>query len=295
MEHFFGEPVVRRNEDGTWEKLAKTWLGYDDKRKLTTPEICDFLLPLPGLYGDTNIIIFGGSYDFTQILAGWSYAKVYEICRRENLKTKFKLIGNTKVLCGHYAASYMKGKGFNLYEIGTDEETGKRIILRKVAISDVFGFYQSSFLKVAASLKTQGLITDQEIAIIARDKKRRDRFNQIPLPIIKEYTTLELEKTSTALTVLREGFDKMQIRLPGWRGTGAAAQALLRKYKIPKHFEGWVLKHDYSKEQEAAHCAFYAGRIEAIKIGFGKGRTCEEYDVISAYPSGCLELPTITG
>jgi hypothetical protein len=54
------------------------------------------------------------------------------------------------------------------------------------------------------------------------------------LPEIAHYCNLELIGLSRALTVLRDGFDRMGIRLKMWCGAGSAASATIGKYKLKK-------------------------------------------------------------
>ena len=107
---------------------------------------------------------------------------------------------------------------------------------------DVFGFYQSSFLKVVKSLQKLGLTTGEEVATIERDKARRQNFDQVPLEEVRTYTELELRKLSLAAIKLRDGFDYMKIRLGSWSGAGAAAAALIHARGVSEHYAGWVIK-----------------------------------------------------
>jgi hypothetical protein len=103
-----------------------------------------------------------------------------------------------------------------------------------------------------------------------------------------------LRKLSIAVTVLRDGFDRMGIRLNSWMGAGAAASALLKKEGVARHYAGFVRKYDISEEQHIAHAGFYGGRIELTKVGFSD-EIVFQYDQRSAYPSVCLGLPSMIG
>ena len=94
----------------------------------------------------------------------------------------------------------------------------------------------------------------------------------MPLEEIKLYTALELRKLSIAATVLRDGFDRMGIRLNSWMGAGAAASALLRKEGVARHYAGFVRKYDISEEQSIAHAGFAAGTLNLSNKGLAKTR-----------------------
>jgi hypothetical protein len=147
-------------------------------------------------------------------------------------------------------------------------------------------------VKVVESLVPLGLATPEEVERIRSDKARRAEFRQVPLEEIKLYTTLELRMLSIAATVLRDGFDRMGIRLNSWMGAGAAASALLKKEGVSRHYAGFVRKYNISEEQRIAHAGFYGARIELTKQGLSDGIG---YDQRSAYPYVCLGLPSMIG
>jgi hypothetical protein len=150
-------------------------------------------------------------------------------------------------------------------------------------------------VKVVEGLVPLDLAKPEEVERIRSDKARRAEFHQVPLEEIKLYTTLELRKLSIAATVLRDGFDRMGIRLNSWMGPGAAASALLKKEGVARHYAGFVRKYNISEEQRIAHAGFGGGRIELIKQGFCKDAIVTQYDMRSAYPSVCLKLPSMIG
>jgi hypothetical protein len=288
-----------RATDG-WQDLEITWLGHDDKRMLSGEEILDFLLALPDIYGHANFIMFAMNYDATQllkVLPGGErrrYETVYEITKNIVFKTKRKTLAGTYI--AEYSISYIKGKRLVLKKI--ERVNGSMKTLRTITIYDAWGFYQSPFVKVIESLVPLGLATPQEVESIKRDKARRSSFDEIEnVSEIKSYTTLELRKLSTAVTVLRDQcFDKLGIRLNSWMGAGAAASALMRKEGVAQHYSGRVSKFDPTEEQEIAHASFYGARIEATKMGLHDSpEPVFQYDINSSYPANCLSLPSMIG
>jgi hypothetical protein len=293
------EPTTK-NPHGEFFDLPLHWLGHDDKRPLTLVEILDWLTGLPEQYGPATFISYGFNYDVTMILqavAGYmpnlAYRKVYEICKKERFGSRGAIKVKGHVFVGDYAIDWVKGKRLVIKKF-RDPNNPKAGFIRRITVYDVFGFYQSSFLKVVKSLQKLGLATGEEVATIERDKARRQNFDQVPLDEVKAYTELELRKLSLAAIKLRDGFDYMKIRLGSWSGAGAAAAALIHARGVSEHYAGWVNKSDPSPEQLIAHAAYYGGHIELLKQGYSKAGAYV-YDVKSAYPAEMQELPSMIG
>ena len=188
---------------GVFRDLPLTWLCHGDKRALGFVEIVEWLLSLPEIYGDAVFISFGFNYDVTMILQalaeympGRAYQKVYEICKKERLGSKGKIRVKGHVYVGDYTIDWIKGKRlvikkFRNREADVYDANGRPIkdaFIKRIVIYDVFGFYQSDFVKVIKSLATIGLAAKEEVETIARDKERREAFHQVPLDEIKAYT-----------------------------------------------------------------------------------------------------------
>ncbi len=220
----------------TW--LPSTGSGQaQEKRPLRSREILDWLLTLPETFGDVNFVMYSFGYDMTQILAGLPYETAYEIVKQESYKKdangrRRKFRGD--VFYGPYGISYLKGKYFKLgrlrdpaspFVIGDD---GKKKIdyATSITIYDAFGFYGKSFAEVVKSLIGQGYATPEDYELIKATKGERHEFASVDFERVKHYCGLELLYLSKALTVLRDGFDAMNIRLKAWSGAGSAAGAL---------------------------------------------------------------------
>jgi hypothetical protein len=295
-----GASGVRRDKDGVWCEILIEWLGYKNKRMLRGEAILEWLLSLADKYPNAIFVMFGMSYDATQILKALGdflsqdrhFRKIYEICKRKKHGTKRSV--KAAVYVGNYSIDYLKGRRLVIKKIEKGEDGVIRTV-KKITIYDLFGFYQSSFVKVVESLVPLGLATPEEVERIRSDKARRAEFRQVPIEEIKLYTTLELRKLSIAATALRDGFDRMGIRLNSWMGPGAAASALLKKEGVARHYAGFVRKYNISEEQRIAHAGFAGGHIELIKQGLSKDAIVFQYDKRSAHPSVCLKLPSMIG
>jgi hypothetical protein len=97
-----------------------------------------------------------------------------------------------------------------------------------------------------------------------------------------------------AATVLREGFDRIGIKLKSWSGAGAAGAAVYLKHKVPRHYEGWVHKKkgEVTEDQKTAHASYYGGHIQLVRQGYMAG-VHHSYDKRSAYPDEMRRLPSM--
>jgi hypothetical protein len=295
-------PPSSDHPHGEFQTLPPCFLKHQDKRPLGFVEICDWLLELPEIYGDAVFIAFGFNYDVTMLLKalveyrpGLAYRKIFEICKKEKLDPNGVVVKKVRghVYVGDYTIDWIKGKRVVIGKFRDPDNPGAGFS-RKITIYDVYGFYQTGFVKVMESLKKLGLAPAEDVETIRRDKERRQNFDQIPLAEIQYYTGLELQYLSLAAVKLRDGFDFMVLRLQSWSGAGSAAAALISKEGVPKHYAGWVSKHDPSRHQLLAHAAYYGGHIELLRQGYYITAMLI-YDIKSAYPSEMQELPSMIG
>jgi hypothetical protein len=88
------------------------------------------------------------------------------------------------------------------------------------------------------------------------------------------------------------GDGKHGIRLPRWSGSGSAAGAFLRAIELPKkHYSPDIAANNISIQQLRAHHAMFGGRIELLRQGYAKEQRLWVYDIASAYPFICTQLP----
>jgi hypothetical protein len=281
-----------------------------DKRPLSSRQIMDWLLDLPEQASRRDkrgavFAMFASGYDITQILKGLPYKTVWEICKGKTYPDENGVsrdVGRSPVLWQGYAVSYLKGKYFRLWRLRDPDQPfiinkrGKRVIdaSAMITIYDVFGFFQSSFSKVADSMVRNGRATEDEAELIRTTKPLRGKFNTLPIERIEKYTTAELRLLARQMTDYRDGFAKINLRLAGWHGAGAAAAALFRRERFRDHFGDHIEACDISPQQDAANRAMFGGRIELLKQGL-TGDELHVLDVASAYPAGMIELPSMAG
>jgi hypothetical protein len=286
--------------------------------------------PEQGFEHGVRFVIFAGNYDVTQFFIGlealapkdrknpklWALGKLRQICRNRmasGLKT------NAPCVIGPYAVKYLKSKTFELWKLRDPEKPWRDVLdenrkpvlknngkpvkeldtVAHIKIEDTFGFYQKAFVKVTEGLVNQGYVSKEDHDEIAKHKGMRDEFDRVPMAEIQAYCHRELIALSKALTVLWDGFDRMglsidkAIRLQSAAGAGAAAAALIRAVKLKEHYSPDIAVKNITPQQEHAHHAFFAGRIEQIKQGNAAKRALYMYDRVSAFPTGMLEDPSM--
>lgn len=315
------EPEQQKRMLLEMEDTAEYWLGDQSKKPLTSLEIVEWLTGLPEKFGPKNgykhgvvFVSFAFGYDATQILKGLPHEVAYKISRREIYGTKKSVAGFE--FWKDYAFEYLKGKYLKIWKLvpgrspwllkldkdGQPYTNANGELARKlnstahICIFDAFGFYQESFVRATQSLVDKGYVEKSDHDIVAENKKHRSKFDNVDFDTIKKYCGLELTMLSKALTVLRDGTDKIGIRLSRWSGAGTAAGELIKEKKLKEeHYSEDIAIRDISMQQDRAHHAFFGGRIELIKQGYAKDQRLQIYDIASAYPSACLCLPSMKG
>jgi hypothetical protein len=270
-----------------------------DKSALDAIQILDWLLSLPERFGPAVFVMFSFGYDITQILKHLPHEKAWQIEKRETCPDSCgnkRPIGHAPVFWGNYAISYIKGKSFDVWRLADPDRPyigGKINTSAHIRIYDVFGFFQSGFSAVADSMVKSGLATREEADFLAAMKNRRDEFSAVPIEEIRKYTTLELRLLARMMTNLRNGFEQSGLHLRHWHGAGAAASALIESEGLKKHYRVDIAAANISPQQEAAHHAYFGGRIELLKQGYVENFQLHVYDIASAYPAAMVEFPSL--
>jgi hypothetical protein len=289
------------------------WLEGSPQDPLTSTRIIEWLLSLPNKFGDANFVAFAFGYDATQILRGLPRHKAFEIARNKTMPKKGKLSRPVKAatLWGQYALRYRKGKKLEIWRLRdpdypyTIDCKGKKVLdtTDYICIDDIYSFYGKSFVKVIESLKDQELVSETDFRVLSRNKNKRKDFklprmfpdyarSEPRVATIKRYTGLELELAALAANQLRDGFEKVELRLKEWTGPGCAAAALLQKERVFEHYPNDIKTSDIPAHQDASHHGFFGGRIELLQQGYTEERLWGG-DLANAYPSGMLELPSM--
>ena len=285
-----------------------------EKTPLSIFEILDWLLDLSAKFRSGKndpkpiFVMFAAGYDFTQILRFLPRPAAWEIFKAETFPTEGKPsrpIGDAPVFWKGYAFSFRKGKYLKLWRLAdgnapykTDAKGKRRInASAHIEINDTFPFFQEAFSKVVDSMVKTGDASNDEAAFLKEMKAKRGGIDWAGCDIedVKKYTTIELRLLARIMAKMRGAFAQEGLRLRNWYGPGAAASAAIKKFGVREHFGDHVRAENILPPQEAAHRAYFGGRIEMLKQGYVENADLCNYDIASAYPAGAVELPSMKG
>lgn len=152
----------------------------------------------------------------------------------------------------------------------------------RYASSDVFSFFQMSFLKACEEWKI-------DASIIEEGKENRGNFNEWDIDEILYYAKEEAKLAWQLCNRLRSALYAVNLRPARWHGPGAIASAWLQREKMQEHYPG-----ELSKDFEIAIShAYFGGRIDVATIGEVE---LYKYDLASAYPAAlthCISLRNV--
>lgn len=177
---------------------------------------------------------------------------------------------------GRYFFRYTPRKQFSVWR----ERDGAKV---GGTIWDVFGFFQSSFVKAC---KDYGL--GAELAEIERMKAARSTFKLDDLDAIASYCAQECALLVRVMTLLRGYLSEADLPVSRWDGAGAVAAALLAREGV----------HAFKSQElppavhTASEYAYFGGRIESLKYGHIHAPVYVA-DVRSAYPASAMQLPCL--
>lgn len=156
----------------------------------------------------------------------------------------------------------------------------------KIKVYDVFGFFQSSFVKALAAW---GI--DDPNEAIKEMKTERARFTLAQRKEIEQYCLDECKKLVELCNALEASLLSAGIKLRSYMGAGSVAGALLAQKKVKSHH---AQDDEFPEEiKEAIYCAYFGGRVEQCLQGILTNVV--GYDVRSAYPAQSLALPSLAG
>lgn len=277
--------------------------------------------------------------------------RVMEVARAYHLSPdavhKFKIVAPASTVWEGYWLKYTPRKELKIVDLRagridvmhkwTDRETGKPRRARKpeskwaksVTVWDVFGFFQTSFLKALKAYRCGQCQTCKDMAskkladgiceaapwsqddldYIADMKESRGIFDASQQGEILEYCYRECEYLSFLVRDLMTHIDAQDLKMARWDGSGAVASAWMKKYKIRDYLparKAYELPGEYSADGELIETAsftiaglpewvalqgYFGGRFEISEIGFMG--TLHGNDINSAYPYQSATLPCL--
>ena len=293
---------------------------------LRSEDIFEFLTSLPMLFynkiSDQTgkplkkqpiFISFGFGYDVAQIIKDFPYEKGWEVWNGKpySERNNPNFISNYRaypVLWKGYAIYTIPRKMVVLFKLRNHDKAFKRsgpdqsirnldyIENSRICIYDAFGFFQQSL--IGAIRDMPGVVTDDELARIVANKKKRGFFKGSDMEELKRYTADELKALVNMLSILRsslrEAIPGRPIELREWYGAGASPMPCSTAIWA-RRFEGiWATSKNDSEPREWALRAYFGARIDLVKQGLYVG-PLYEYDVSSAYPAKAADLPSMAG
>lgn len=226
---------------------------------LSTKECFEFLLSSRAKVGSC----FGLNYDANNWLKDLPEPRLRELWDTGECHTR------------SYFIEWIPGKWFRI------KDTNKR----EIKICEVWGFFQSSFVKACAAWSIE---VQKELETM---KQKRGTFSTAELQRIISYCKRECELLSELMGKIENQCDRLEIRPKNWIGAGSLASALLSKENIaPHHVHDKDLTSSISA-LEAVMTAYFGGRVEMFRQGVTK--VAYTFDINSAYPAGIKMLPSM--
>ena len=250
-----GKSDALENLDGLGTEACLAWLWRS--------------LPRDGL-----ICGFYLGYDWTMILRELSNAALYRLWRPHLRKRpRDEGSGFSWVRWRTWKLHYLAG----CMQLKRHEEKGT------LTIWDVGRFYQCAFAK---ALRDASIGLDVVERIEAMKLQRGD-FQAANMAEIRAYCLDECRTLASLVEQLVSVHAAADIPLRSFYGPGSAASVVLKKWGIKKK-RGKIpppIRH-------VAARAFFGGRFEHAAIGRIEGPIFEA-DIVSAYPTACVELPCL--
>ena len=212
-------------------------------------------------------VIFAGGYDVNMILRDLPQEAIRQLHKKGSVRW------------AGYRITYKHRKVFTVARLNPAKKTGAD---RSFVLWDVFGFFQSSFVKAIQ----KWLKDDATLEEIQDMKNMRSVFSPVDFDRILRYNGQECRLLVMLMQAFMAAMDEAGVRLTRFDGAGAIASVLLRRYNVKAHMGDipeWVYR--------ACQVAYAGGRVEAPRIGCHLGEIYR-HDINSAYPSACLSLPS---
>lgn len=224
-------------------------------------------------------VIFAGNYDTNMMLRpSMTRGRATRLAKLG--KCTMKLNGKT------YGVDYQPRHLLNVRELYWDTVKDQYVKVRGIMLWDVFGSYQSSFVKACRARLDPDDLT--EIEEIERMKHRRSGFTLDDIPEMLTYCRREL--TALAKLALVDAEDSEAAGIVGqrrWDGAGAKASILLSSHRIKDH-----KAETPDGILSPVRTAYAGGRIETFRFGSYTGPVFT-VDIRSAYPWAATMLPSL--
>lgn len=266
-----GISVIREGKEKHYcTLLGDSRNGYveDYEKGLSTETCLDFLLKKPK---HAIGVAFAFNYDVNMMLTDLDDETL------RNLAAGLPVVYKTKSKM--YRISWLPTKTFTV--TGMDAKGNKT---GSTTIYDTFGFFQKSFLKACREMD---IIYPSEDKIIESMKSKRGNFTAQAKKEQREYNALECRLLVRMMDKMRQAMEVAGCVPQRWNGAGAIAATLLSQNGIKAE------NYTPPEMREIFLRAYFGGRIQPMQIG--EFENVWQHDVVSAYPSSTIDLPTSVG
>lgn len=231
-----------------------------DDAGLSTQACLDFLIQLRTKAKWYIFVAYGLNYDVNMMLKDLSLEDLKELWTDHCVKWR------------GYKLEWIPGKWFSVRKGSVS-----------VRVYDVFGFFQSSFVNALRKwdIEPQADMEDMKAARSSFDAAMKDR--------IVAYCLTECEQLVELMERMKSALVSVNLTPRSWVGAGSIASSLLSRSGVRYHHQ-----HDFAfppQVQNAVLHAYFGGRVELFQQGYYDRVT--NYDVVSAYPSCALHLPSL--
>jgi len=242
---------------------------YIHGRTLTTYACLRHIIAAGERYTNHWHVGFAFDYDVNMILRNLTLAQF----------TRLRETGSCLLGDHEYRIEHIPGKWFRV----THYREPKNVT---VTIYDVWGFFQSSFVKaLTANISDHTLMI--HLPEIESGKDKRSQFTFAQFEFIKQYWMIEAELFHALVERLRELLYDAELFIAKWHGPGELANYAYRTNGIRIH------KRDCGENiYNLARYGYAGGRFERFHIGRYEGIFA--YDINSAYPFAISHLPSLS-
>lgn len=270
---------------------------YNPTGRLSTDECLEFIFTLKRNNPRSILVVFGASYDFTQMLAfGLERDDLRLLLQGDGRKFSRRYVDATIGKYNYRIECRMrKSLSISRWPIGapkyeryskrSGDQAWRRTQHDSVTVWDVWGFFQGSFLHALS----QWLPNDADYFFIREWKGKRSDFTRDELDTIRRYNTAELRCLVLMMNKVRDAISAMGLRISRWDGAGAIAGAMFKLHNVKDH-----MSETSPAVFDAACRAYSGGHIEIFKLGHYSGKV-HHYDINSAYPHQFRSLPSLAG
>jgi hypothetical protein len=241
------------------------------KEKLRVSDCLSLIIKVGRKYPHAWHIGFAFDYDVNMILRGLS-SDTFRRLRQSDRNT---------IKWGNYVIQHVPGKWFRVTEYGED---GKFT----VTINDLFGFFQSSFVKAVRKWIDNKHPKLEKFEIIEKGKANRPYFQFHEIDLIEEYWEVEISVLQLLAESLRAQLYSVDLNISKWHGPGAIANHVYTVNGIANH------KAETPMEvYDASRYGYAGGRFEMFRLGRFTG-PIYGMDINSAYPFAIAHLPSLS-